>query len=305
MRIPTVLTRRVKALSASQPFNVMATTLARMLTQAVGDPPEWLIRRLPRIGTVSASLPNGQILKMISQGDDPIPTRLYWLGLEGYEPETTRVFMQLARLATVVLDIGAYTGYFALLAALCNPTAEVYAFEPLPELCVRIRQNVQLNHVVNMTCVPCAVGKQDESARFFRGGNAMPSCSSLSQEFALANCMVVREVNVPVVRLDTWVASAGLTTVDLLKIDTESTEPDVLAGMPQLLKESRPHIICEVFREHTAPALEAVLSPWGYRYYVLTADGPRPCAHIAADPKWRNQLFSVADPMNILGDQRW
>lgn len=299
------LRRQVKALMTRQPVNRAVTTAAKALTTITGGPPEWLAKHLPRVGDVSVPLPNGSVLNLSSPGDDPIANRVYWWGLEGYEPETARIWFALARRASTIFDLGAFTGYFSILASLSSPSAQVHAFEPIPELYERLRKNVALNRLSHVTCVPSAAGRVDGPARFFRGTDAVPSCSSLSRTFAQVHCSSVHEIEVPVVRLDTYASRQGIQTVELLKIDTESTEPDVLAGMPLLLERSHPHIICEVFAgDETGRTLETLLEPFGYRYYLLTDGGLQPKAHITADSRWRNQLFSTADLAVVLRDDR-
>ena len=43
------------------------------------------------------------------------------------------MFGRLVASVDVVLDVGASTGLFALVAAVTNPDAKVHAFEPVPE----------------------------------------------------------------------------------------------------------------------------------------------------------------------------
>lgn len=294
----------VRAVVRSQPFNWTVTSALNPFNRMGILPPEWLIMHLPHVGTVTAKMPNGAVLKLGSPGDDPIANRVCWLGWDASEPEAIRVFFSLARTANTILDVGAYCGYFSLVAAFANPHAHVYAFEPVPELCQRFQHNIELNRLSDrITCIPSAVGASDGCVKFFRGGDAAPSCSSLSQTYALANCRAVKEIDVTIVQLDTWAQTQGVEHVDLLKIDVESMEPDVLTGMKSLLEKSSPDIICEVLHsEGTASILEAMLKPYAYRFFLLTTKGPQPVSHIHANPQWRNYLFSKKAIVDELPD---
>ncbi len=80
---------------------------------------------------------------------------------------------------------------------------------------------------------------------------------------------------VPVVTLDEYARELGIGRVDLVKIDTETTEPDVLAGMRAVLERDRPTIFCEVLSGHDAESrIEAQLAPLGYRFHRLGPAGP-------------------------------
>jgi hypothetical protein len=81
-------------------------------------------RRLPVDLTFQVDVPGGETLLYRSTPNDAIGRSLYWRGLEGYEPETVGPFLEFARRARVVLDVGAKTGLFALLAAAVNPMSQ-------------------------------------------------------------------------------------------------------------------------------------------------------------------------------------
>jgi methyltransferase FkbM-like protein len=95
-------------------------------------------------------------------------------------------------------------------------------------------------------------------------------------------------------RLDTYCSERELSDVDLIKLDTESTEPRVLRGAIRVLEESRPDIICEVLHGRTEHELEQVLRPLAYSFYQLTPSGPQRRSEIRGDAEYRhlNYLFS-------------
>jgi FkbM family methyltransferase len=282
----------LKSVRVSQPFNRLATATLHALLAGTGRRSEWIIKHLHRAGAVRALLPNGRTLSLWSRGDDWVSNQIYWRGWDGYEPETTRLFYRLAERANVTIDIGAYVGYFTLLAAHANPAGRVIAFEPLTPVADRLRRNVRLNGLANVECVAGAVGDRDGEADFYHLPDGLPTSSSLSAEFmrqATGN-----HSRVVVNRLDRFVEEHGIARVDLLKIDTESTEPQVLAGAAAVLKRDRPHIICEVLAARAGgPALEAILRPLGYRFFLLTPDGPELRPTIAGHPAWLNYLFTT------------
>lgn len=221
--------------------------------------------------------------------------QVYWRGWSGYEPETVPLFFRLAMRANTVLDIGAHVGYFSLLAGHANPRARVFAFEPLPVIYDRLRHNINLNELSNVTCVSCAVGDVGGDAEFFYAPG-LPTGSSLSPRFNVAKAGLQR-CTVPVVTLEHFARVHGLGPIDLIKIDTESTEPQVLRGMGDILKRDRPTIVCEVLPGlGTGPALEELLGPLGYRFYLLTPGGPTEQTKVQGHPEYLNYLFTPLAP---------
>jgi FkbM family methyltransferase len=155
----------------------------------------------------------------------------------------------------------------------------------------RLARNLRLNRLDNVVAHDEAVGCLDGSAEFFHVPGIIPCSSSLSSAFTIGS-PVVERVPVKVVRLDTFAAERGLDGIDLMKLDTETTEPDGLTGMGQLLEESRPDIICEALPTGDGDALTAILEPLDYSFYLLTDTGPRRRDHVIADERWSNYLFS-------------
>ena len=281
----------LKAIRASQPFNALATSTIRAVLSATGLRSEWVIRHLHRHGHVRATLPNGRTLRLWSRADDWVSNQLYWRGWAGYEPETVQVYFPLAARARITIDVGAYVGYYSLLAAHANPQGRVFAFEPHPAVYERLSANAKLNRLDNVECIPAAAGSAAGEATFFAVGGGLPTSSSLSHEFMRPHAGL-QPLSVPVIRLDDFVRERGLVGIDLVKIDTETTEPQVLEGFVETLRRDRPAILCEVLAGHHVEAgLEAILGPLGYRYYRLGPPGPALAAHIEADRTVLNHLF--------------
>jgi hypothetical protein len=107
-----------------------------------------------------------------------------------------------------------------------------------------------------------------------------------------------KSVRVVVETLDGYIARTSVVP-GVLKIDTESTEPDVLRGAARLLAEHRPWLICEVLAGRTETELTEILEPLGYAWYRIDGPGPlerrtvlegdRSYAHL-------NWLFAPAPP---------
>ena len=286
--------RALTKLRASQPFNVTVTSAVRGFCRAVGVTPVPVVRHLHRVGTVSCALPNGRVLKLWSLGDDWVSNQVYWKGLAGYEPETVSIFLKLTSCASVTFDVGAYVGFYTVLAAHANPSGRVYAFEPHPDAYPRLLRNVELNQLSNVDCIHAAVGDAEGAADLYCGPGALPTSSSLSLDFMRPHG-TVQGVRVKVVALDVFVRERSISRVDLLKIDTESTEPQVLQGMLGTLQRDRPSIICEVLQGRGAEdRLEDILGGLGYRYYLLTPTGPMLVPKVTGHETWLNYLFTCS-----------
>jgi FkbM family methyltransferase len=289
----------LKGLRSSQPLNYLATGMVHALQTVTGVRSELVVKHLHKVGMVRRELPNGRTLRLWSRADDWVSNQVYWRGWSGYEPETVPLFFRLAARAQVILDIGAYVGFFALVAGHANPNARVYAFEPMPTVYERLRKNVAINQLSNVQCIRCAAGDTECTAEFYSTGSEMQCSSSLSLDF-MQGAEDLYSFPVEVVPLDRFVRDNNLDPVDLIKIDTETTEPEVLSGMAETLARDHPMIVCEVLKDRGAEnRLEAILSPLGYRYYQLTPDGPDLRDHVEGHPEWLNYLFTTLDSQEV------
>lgn len=289
----------LKRLRASQPFNYLITSTVYWLLTLIGRQSELIISHLHRVGPVRRELPNGRTLRLWSRGDDWVSNQIFWRGWDGYEPETVRLFLRLAARAHVTLDVGAYVGFYTLLAAHANPAGQVYAFEPLPSVFRRLQHHIALNRLANVQCVAAAVGEDDGEAEFFHPAFEVPTSSSLSFEF-MRSARALQSQTVKVITLDRFIRERGLGAVDLVKIDTESTEPQVLRGMMETLRRDQPIIVCETLKGRGSERLlEEILCPLGYRFYLLTPDGPESRDRIEGHPVWLNYLFTTLSPDEV------
>ncbi len=285
----------LKRVRVSQPFNCLATGAVRSILRATGLCSEGVIKHLHRVGWVRSRLPNGRTLRLWSRADDWISNQVFWRGWAGYEQETVPLFFHLASRARLTFDVGAHVGFFTLLAAHANPLGRVLAFEPMPPIYERLKFNVLLNRLDNVECFASAVGDSDGQAEFFHVPEGLPSSSSLSREFMLSGGNAVQSTLVRVITLDRFARERKLGPVDLVKLDTESTEPQVLRGMTEILERDRPALFCEVLKGRgSEEALCEILRPLGYQFYLLTPKGPAQRDRIEGHPTWLNYFFTTS-----------
>ena len=88
-----------------------------------------------------------------------------------------------------------------------------------------------------------AAGDVNGDREMFCGPGELPTSSSLSADFMKATGPL-RPMKVHVVTLDEFVRRSRIDHLDLVKIDTESTEPAVLRGMHDTLSRDLPTIVC-------------------------------------------------------------
>ncbi len=206
----------------------------------------------------------------------------------GFDP-----LLDLERLvpnAGTILDVGANEGRMALAFARSFPRAHVFAFEPVPTTFSALEARTSAAPTIH--CFELALGD--------RTGDATVALAGKSGQNSLLNATEPgpSTVTFGVTTGDAWAASLGITTVDVLKVDTEGYDLAVLGGFDGLLRAGRVEAVlveCELERVRPEPhasffELFEHLTSRGLGFTTLYTDSV-----FERRLAWGNALFVRAD----------
>jgi FkbM family methyltransferase len=185
-----------------------------------------------------------------------------------WEPDETRVVMQLLRSGDTFVDIGANAGYFSLLASrLVGPSGRVYAFEPVPPTVDKLRRNIDFGGAANIIVCPCAASGEAGLVSINRKGvGDVSGQNTMRPDTTPADHWEVRAA-----RIDDVVPAQE--AIRLMKIDVEGAELLALKGAERHLRSpSAPALLCEVTDSYlrelkgSADELWRYLADLGYRF---------------------------------------
>ena len=201
-------------------------------------------------------------LEMLCLDDDMVAYCYFYFGPDAYEPLSVYLFSQFSRSCQRVLDIGAFTGLFGLVAAKANPAAEVICFEPIPNTAKRAEANALLNRATNLSVSQTAIsGAQGRAVLTLYGANLATTGASLMPK----DRQDVGHIDVAVDTVDHFTqARWGENSVDLIKLDTEGDEVNALMGAAATLALSQPIVISEVLSNAAIMAQTREMARHGY-----------------------------------------
>ena len=187
-----------------------------------------------------------------------------------FEPASLAVWCHLSRTATGILDIGAYSGIYALAAAVRRPDLTIHAFEPNPFSMARLRTNRFSNGLSNIQEHPCGVGAENTRAQLIWNKKHLPYINSAATfvDASRLDSKRFESTMADIRRIDEPDFCAGLGPNALIKIDVEGAETVVMQGLSRLLPQ-RPDFILETFSGPACDAIGAMLNPYGYRAYFI------------------------------------
>ncbi len=207
-------------------------------------------------------------LMIEAPGNILIPKMLRSTGLAGYEPETLACFLAVLDSAPAgpVWDVGANIGIFAMLAAVMSDR-EVVAFEPTPETLTVARESANRNDL-RIDYRQVALAAEVGTATLYLSTKSDTS-NSLQAGFRTAHSSIDVELNT----VDNLVMT-GQEAPAIMKLDTETTEPDVLRGAADSIAKYRPWILCEVLARRVEIQLQDEMGKHGYNWFPITDDNP-------------------------------
>lgn len=142
----------------------------------------------------------------------------------------------------VVLDLGAQTGSFSLLAKYF-PRSHWYAFEPIQEAAFTLEKNLMLNSIHNVSVYQTAVSDTVGKAILKMPNLDAWGLATLGKNVLRFNPLSEREVDCTT--LDQFVNENQVNKVHFMKIDTEGWELYILRGAKDLILRDRPVILME------------------------------------------------------------
>ena len=198
-----------------------------------------------------------------------IENSLFWNGISDYEPISLDVWKKTCEFSNVILDIGANSGLYSLIAKSVNPKSKVYAFEPLKEFQSLIKQNIEINHY-DIELIDNAVSNVAGLAEFYvpreNEGNIYSSTLSIKhyQQHQDSKPVILE---VKVTTLDDFVKNNNIENIDLIKIDAEGHDLNILKGFMNSLLTMQPDFLIEIQNEDIGREVQKILVPEKYLFF--------------------------------------
>ena len=165
-----------------------------------------------------------------------------------------KIWIKLCEHSQTIIDIGANTGVYSLVAKTVNPKAKIFSFEPHPMFFKMLYQNAALNNF-DIVLSEKAVSNQDNLV-------------TIDDYSGQSSTLTTKSV-----KLDTFIKQNAITKIDLIKIDVETHEPQVLEGFSQYLFQYKPTMIIEILNKEIADKVFDFVKDLGYLYFNIDEKG--------------------------------
>jgi FkbM family methyltransferase len=168
-----------------------------------------------------------------------LPVRYSKYFPQDYERDNFKFLEEHCVKGSVVVDIGAHIGLFAVRAAqLTGEIGKVYAFEPTPKTNALLQKTIQINGMEEIIEARHEAIAEKDGLTYFNISDTEGDNSNSLVEYRLDKHL--NKVEVKIVSLDNFVSSKSLKKLDFIKIDAEGYEYNVLEGAIETFNTLRP-----------------------------------------------------------------
>jgi FkbM family methyltransferase len=181
----------------------------------------------------------------------------------------TTLFTKLVTRGTIAVDVGAYVGYYTLLAARAiGYKGKIFCFEPEPSNYALLLKNIEVNSCNNVVPIRKAVTDTTGAVKLFMAEN--PSGHSIVSDNPHQMAIQVDSTT-----LDDFFIGREY-PIHVIKIDVEGAEMAVLQGMKNIIANNRR---LNIFTEFSPEALKRAgclpaeylkkLANYGFDIYLI------------------------------------
>lgn len=195
-------------------------------------------------------------------------------GLYGnWEKESLKIWAYLSKESSNIIDIGANTGIYSIIAIKNNKKAQVIAVEPID-----INHSVLINNVkknkVKIITEKIALSDKVGIAKMFMLKDKLNYMTSINDNRydlhpEIKGKSEVVEVEVPIDTFENLFKRNNLNSIDLIKIDVEGHEIEVLLSMTAYIEKYKPNIIIEIIGNENAKIIQNIFDAFSYKYIAI------------------------------------
>jgi FkbM family methyltransferase len=257
----------LKKIYQTIPFKKVIYTVLKIILH----PKESIYRHFHFVGIFNVKVTKHKSFKIKHYGYQ-IENEIFWAGLlNGWEKESIKLWIKLCEKSEVVLDIGANTGIYSLIAKATNPNTKVYAFEPVKRVFNKLEENILLNKF-DIVLIEKAVSNSDGLATIYDTLSEHTYSVTVNKNMLSPGIKVI-ETKINIITLNSFIRQNNIKKIDLIKIDVETHEPEVLEGFSDYLGQFQPSLWIEILTDEIGSKVNKIIEGLGYLFFNIDEKG--------------------------------
>ena len=165
---------------------------------------------------------------------------IYFYG--AFRPNVSKMLNRMLRPGQVAFDIGSNIGMHAMIMAnRVGPTGRVHVFEPDPHPMGRLKANMNLNGLDNVTLNQAAVSSRTETRQLFLHDDTIGNFANASLQAANVG-RSTKAIDMKVWSLDDYIDANPVPRLDVIKLLAQGEEWNALQGATRTIERFKPNI---------------------------------------------------------------
>ena len=197
--------------------------------------------------------------------DDGVALKILWN--KSYEPASLTLWKILSKDMDLVIDIGAHTGIYSIVAAK-DSECKVISLEPMALNIARLVVNKIYNNLENISPMAAACSHSSGQILFnpFKNMEYLTSGNSL-ESIASENIHAIETITI-----DNLSKHLDKNTNLLIKVDVEGHEHHVLRGALETVTSLRPIFLLECIDKDAGNECTKILNKYEYQYFNINEE---------------------------------
>ena len=204
-----------------------------------------------------------KIFMFLGGNDDGVALRCFWNN--HYERKTLEIWSKVTSVDGIVLDIGAHSGIYSLVANKSIKSGAVLSFEPHFLNFSRLNLNLRANEFSTKTAFMYGVGKNNETLPF----SISPNLDYLTSGGKIGRFQKQITSDIQTIAIDKFLDSKAKNNVKVIKLDVEGYEYECLQGMLETIINSKPLIFFECMSSKNNNEIELFLKNQNYEIFII------------------------------------
>lgn len=186
---------------------------------------------------------------------------------KGWEDAARQIFYEWCTQSQVVIDVGAYSGVYTILAGINGGPTRIICFEPNPRMIPILEKNIEINIKNRGRVTVNKFGLSSMDGQMWFAENEHTSASQIVTRSNFQEDLGNREhlTKVRVAKLDSLEITEK---IDLIKVDIEGHEVEFLNGSFETLSKDKPIILMEALDSLEYSKQKDLLRRIGYTHVI-------------------------------------
>ena len=255
--------KMIKSIYEKIPYKKQSFSFLKQITTF----PESVYQHLYFNGIITVKVNERESFKMMHYGHQ-IENDLFWKGLYGsWEKRSMKLWTELSKRSNTIFDIGANTGVYSMVAKAINSSAEVHAFEPFEAIHQKLDYNASLNNFkIHNNCK--AISNYTGDGVIYTDGGDFAYSVTVNKNLWVTDQEPVK-LKIKTITLKEYIEENKITTIDLMKIDVETHEPEVMEGFFPYFNQFKPILLIEILNDEVAQKLDNYFDATKYSFYNI------------------------------------